>query len=101
MALAAMDDFLLRNDPIAALASAPGPAPRGIVRLSGERVQPLLSDLFRPDEATAWTSPRGAARHSGAMIIPGLHLPLRVDVLLWPTQRSYTGQSLAEIHTIG
>src|SRR5690606_34129698 len=35
------------------------------------------------------------------MPLPGLHLPLRVDVLLWPTARSYTGQPLAEIHTIG
>src|SRR5690606_32625463 len=96
----AMDDSLQIDDTIAALASPPGPAPRGIVRVSGEDVHDVLSDLFGPDDAEKWRSPRGARRYPGAMPLPGLHLPLRVDVLLWPTARSYTGQPLAEIHTI-
>jgi tRNA modification GTPase len=101
MAAGAMDDSLQIDDTIAALASAPGPAARGIVRVSGKRVDHVLSELFRPDDADAWRSARRASRHPGAMTMPGLHLPLRVDVLLWPTTRSYTGQPLAEIHTIG
>jgi tRNA modification GTPase len=101
MAAGAMDDSLQIDDTIAALASAPGPAARGIVRISGEDVHRVLSALFAPEDADAWRSPRRARRHPGEMTLPDLHLPLRVDVLLWPTSRSYTGQPLAEIHTIG
>jgi tRNA modification GTPase len=101
MAAGAMDDSLHLDDTIAALASPPGPAARGIVRVSGDDVHRVLSELFDPDDADTWRSPSRARRHPGVMALPDLHLPLRVDVLLWPTARSYTGQPLAEIHTIG
>ena len=40
-------------------------------------------------------------RHPGEVKLPDVHCPVAVDVLLWPTNRSYTGQPTAELHTIG
>ena len=35
------------------------------------------------------------------MTLPEVYCPLPVDVFLWPTTRSYTGQSTVEIHMVG
>lgn len=96
-----MDDSFQLDDTIAALASAPGPAERGIVRASGVGVRDVLSQVFEPDDPARWTAARRPLRHSGAMSLEDLHFPLKVDVLLWPTSRSYTGEPIAEIHTVG
>ena len=96
------------GDTIAALASAPGPGRRGIVRISGPATQAVLEGLFRPDHfrlpplaatpsfphSTPWCS-------AGALSISGINLPVPVDLYLWPNRHSYTGQPLAELHTIG
>src|SRR6516162_818848 len=89
------------SDTIAALASPPGHAVRGIVRVSGPETQRVLEPLFTahddsPGEfahAVAWCYP-------GKLKVGGLALPLPVDLYLWPTRRSYTGQPLAELHVI-
>ena len=99
------------DDTIAALASAPGVSGRGIVRVSGGDVQRVLEQSFTPREGERWTKAARAERHLGewrlAVDVPwddapfqnGLRLP--VEVCLWPTKRSYTGQPLAELHLIG
>lgn len=83
------------DDTIVAIASPPGGAARGIVRLSGPRafecLTPLLSEFERP------ASPCVIA---GSLRLPGLVAPLPSDVYLWP-HRGYTGQPTVEIHTIG
>ena len=96
-----MDDAPHPDDTIAALASAPGPASRGIVRVSGPLVRTTLTSLFSPDDPGRWSSVRRAERFAGTIALPGVHIPLAVDVLLWPMSLSYTGQPLAEIHTLG
>lgn len=95
-----MTDALQLDDTIAAVASAPGPGMRGIVRLSGGSLREVLSNFFEPHDAREWLKPQ-ARRHPGLATLTGLHLPLSVDVLLWPTSRSYTGEPLAEVHLIG
>ncbi len=102
---------LLLDDMIAALASAPGVGGRGIVRVSGSDVQRVLEQHFTPRDGERWTKVSRAERHVGewrlAVDVPwddapfqnGLRLP--VEVGLWPTKRSYTGQPLAELHLIG
>ncbi len=94
------EEFVL-HDTIAALASAPGAAPRGIVRVSGPDVRGILQSVFTPEDPRRWEAATRAGRHPGRASLPGVTLPLPVDVLLWPTRRSFTGEPLAEFHTIG
>lgn len=99
------------DDTIAALASAPGASGRGIVRVSGGDVRQILEQHFAPRDWEHWRSTRRATSHPGEwqlrMDAPWEHdpwwrgLPLPIDVALWPTKRSYTGQPLAELHLIG
>lgn len=87
------------DDTIAALASAPGAAARGIIRLSGPSVGHVLRDLLRVDAPLL--DPRVASRFATTMNLDGLASPLLLSVHFWPTVRSYTGQPTAELHAIG
>jgi tRNA modification GTPase len=49
----------------------------------------------------SWTSSQQARRHPGHYQIDGWRVPVPVDLWLWPTSRSYTGQPSAELHLIG
>ena len=91
------------DQPIAALASPPGRAARGIVRISGLSVGSVIADWFQPDEVERWQSPQSAEAHSGRLILNGSRGPLRIPVraMFWPDRRSYTGQSLLELHLPG
>ncbi len=96
-------DFLTpqTDDTIAALASPPGPASRGIVRVSGPQTKEIVASLFVPTDAEAWEDAQQPWRHPGVVSLPDVHSPRPVNVLLWPTTRSYTGQPTAEIHMVG
>ncbi len=89
------------DDTIAALASPPGLASRGIVRVSGPLAKEVVEAVFVAADRPAWNHAQTALRHPGRVNLPGVQCPLRVDVLLWPTNRSYTGQPAAELHAIG
>ncbi len=142
------------TDTIAALASPPGPAPRGIVRISGPQAVALLRDWFVPAPPacgtqpaasaecvspsaatavagrepsqgdthakpadgpfpgapaatnssateTAWHTRTRAWRTAGTLRLPPLHDPLEVDLHCWPGRRSYTGEPMVELHTLG
>jgi tRNA modification GTPase len=89
------------DDTIAALASPPGPAASGIIRVSGARVRQVLASVFVPNAPNALASARAARSHSGHFRIPDLHRPVPVQLYDWPHDRSYTGQPMAELHTIG
>jgi tRNA modification GTPase len=94
---------------IAAMASAPGSAARGIVRLSGPDVLDVVLRCFRPDDDTAAVStiksPSAIEGRVSAAVIDESTASRRVELpatlLLWPTNRSYTRQPMAEFHTIG
>ncbi len=90
------------EETIVALASAPGPGARAIVRLSGPAAGRIAAQAFRPLE----TGSPGASFDkrqclAGEITLPGVAAPLPVDVYFWPAPRSYTGQDVAEIHTLG
>ena len=78
------------DDTIAAIASAPGGAARGIVRLSGPNVLQCLRAIFKSDalELLSPTHPRVVA---GFLELTCLSAPVPCDVFLWPEGRSYTG----------
>ena len=87
------------SETIAAIASPSGPAARGIVRLSGRDAPEIarrhfenLGDPFPPSRPS---------RRVGLLQVAALKSPLRVALVLWPGSKSYTGQPLAEIHTVG
>ncbi|MBO0698340.1 MAG: 50S ribosome-binding GTPase, partial [Zavarzinella sp.] len=81
------------DDTIVALASAPGPGPRAVVRLSGPDARRVVGTVFDP-------MPEGRGLAHGAVRLPGVHSPLPADVYSMPGPKSYTGQDCVEVHTI-
>ena len=86
---------------IAALASPPGSAARGIIRLSGNDVREVLTGWFEPYDRVGWQSNRIAAVHAGVLNLPHARTAIPVEVHLWPNHRSYTGQPIVELHLPG
>lgn len=83
------------GDTIVAIASAAGPAPRGIVRLSGSRAGAILAALC-PD----WVAP-GPGRFAEVNLrLPDFPAPVPAEIYFFAQPRSYTGQDVVEIHTI-
>jgi len=84
------------DDTIVAIASPTSPAPRGVVRMSGTETLDILRRMGIPcDEVKR---PRRISTQVDLGSQMGL---IPVDVMIWPTQRSYTGQPSAELHTYG
>jgi tRNA modification GTPase len=82
------------QDTIVALASAPGPGGRAIVRLSGSAALSVARKFFvGPEPAPGWFS-------TGALHLDGVGQPLAADLYHWPQPRSYTGQDVVELHTV-
>ncbi len=89
------------DDTIAAVASPPGGAARGIVRVSGPDAFPSVARYFRGEESELLAEPQSPCAASGALHLPELASPLPCEVYCWPDGRSYTGQPVVEIHTLG
>ena len=89
------------DDTIAAIASPPGGAARGIVRLSGPGVRDCLERCFRPDPYVHLPALAAPTAVPGLLWLAGFAAPVPCDLYLWPLGRSYTGQPVAEIHTLG
>ena len=84
------------DDTIVAIASPTSPAPRGVVRMSGDKTVTILKQMGVDCEEIK--TPRRLTTH----IELGSPLgTIPVDVMVWPTHRSYTGQPSAELHTYG
>ena len=82
------------EDTIVALSSAPGPGARAIVRLSGPGVAVAVAAVFDGDLPTARTFASGCLKLSG---VPAL---LPAELYFFRGPHTYTGQDLAEIHTV-
>lgn len=84
------------SDTIAAIATAPGSAGAGTIRLAGPHTVTVVSGLFEASTGT-WKTARKATCVHGSIWIPGdrFHIPARLT--LWPDHRSYCGQPQAEI----
>ena len=90
------------DDTIVALASPPGPALRGIVRVSGVETAAVVAKLFRPDvESADWRSTKLPRRFMGQLDLASVMVPVPAALMYWPTRRSYTGQPMAEFHLSG
>ncbi len=83
------------EETIVALASAPGPGLRAIVRLSGRRAAAVAAAVFPglvPDPRRRLVS--------GEIRLPGVQVPLPADLYYFAAPRSYTGQDVVELHTL-
>ncbi len=105
-------------DTICAIASAPGGAARGIVRISGPDAVAVASRCFRAADAAALYVRRSAFSTSGkvsaiwwprdtspnpppAFPYEGREFHVPCDAFVWPTSRSYTREPVVELHTLG
>lgn len=94
------------EDTIVAIASPPGGALRGILRLSGPQVvaclAPCLQVSWQPTPAAAhWGAVRRARVLQASLEWETGATPLPCDLYFWPGPRSYTRQTVAELHTLG
>ncbi len=89
------------DDTIVAIASPHGGAARGIVRLSGPGAVSCVGQCFRADDLRELAETVRPAAIAGAVQLPNMASTLPCDLYLWPDGRSYTGQPVAEIHTLG
>jgi len=89
------------DDTIAAVASAPGGALRGIVRVSGPETIAIIARCFQASSRVDLAFLTVAQRIDGTVSIGGLLGGVPCAAYLWPTERSYTRQPIAELHTIG
>ena len=84
------------EDTIVALSSAAGPGVRAIVRISGSTTTEVIAKVFTPGYSVSGT--RSYA--TGVLKISGLEARLPADLYFFRGPHTYTGQDLAEIHTV-
>jgi len=89
------------DDTIAAVATAAGPAARGIIRLSGPRSKPAAQAVFQPVDSEAWHNQRHSRQFRGRLLLPAENIALPSAACVWPGNRSYTGQPVVELHALG
>lgn len=90
------------HDTIVACASPSGSAERGIIRISGDTVVSVIDKVFTDGaDNGVWKRSRAASCFTGYLTVPDISVPLPASLMLWPTSRSYTGQPMAELHTLG
>jgi len=90
------------DDTIAAIASAPGAAEIGVIRLSGPEVVSITRHLLIDGDSVVPKS-TAAMCYQGEFDLAhcGGRGRLPVQAYVWPTSRSYTGQPSVELRLIG
>lgn len=88
------------RDTIAAIASPPGIGSRALIRLSGAEALAIACRSFRPDPADGEAA-AGPRLRSGHLAIGGVRPPVPARIACWPGPRTYTGESMAEVHLPG
>ena len=91
------------SDTICAIATTPGGANRGMVRISGTHAVAIAAELFEAADRMP------LQKISQAIALPGrvtieldrARRSLPCDLFIWPTNRSYTREPVVELHTIG
>ena len=87
------------DDTIVAIASPHGPGVRGIVRLSGVQTVECVAKVFKADSGDALCDLVTADLVPGRAICDDLEVP--GNLLVWPSEKSFTKQPSAEFHTFG
>lgn len=85
------------HDCIVAIATGLRAAPMGLVRLSGDNAFELAQSVVASPDRNRPARPRRIRAH--LRLFDGCDVP--AEILEFPGPRSYTGQDVCEIHTIG
>jgi tRNA modification GTPase len=95
--------FNVLDDTIAAISSAIGHSPRGVVRLCGPAAVSIADRLFAPDAAPPLRERAGHSCFFGRLrLSPPQPLPaVPAEAYLFRGPRSYTTQDIVELHTLG
>ncbi len=90
------------QDTIAALASPAGSGARGIIRISGALALDCAARIWSSDlsPSSSVHALRVASRLTGNARFEGLDSPVPCSLFVWPTSRSYTRQTIVEMHTL-
>ena len=88
-------------DTICAVATAPGGAARGIVRISGPETLAAVGACICANDGTALTDVRLPTTVPATLLLPAPLGAIDGELFLWPGARSYTRQPTAEFHTFG
>jgi tRNA modification GTPase len=88
-------------DTIVAIASAPGGALRGIVRLSGPNSLSILDQIARLDPRDHMPAVRVPSCIGASVRLGDLLGEVPAMIYVWPTASSYTRQPSAELHLPG
>ena len=89
------------EDTVAAIATAPGSAARGIVRVSGREALACVARCCSPETRTQLGHSKGSYRSPAKIQTAPPISEVPVDLFVWPTERSFSRQPTVEIHTIG
>jgi tRNA modification GTPase len=71
------------------------------VRISGPKALECVRPLFKTNEDGVSLDRHFPQAISGSLLLPFFTSPLPCDAFLWANARSYTGQPVVEIHTVG
>jgi tRNA modification GTPase len=95
--------FLITDDTICAIASAPSGAARGIVRISGPTAVEIAAKLLDGDSGVKLENiARPTALPCSVWAeVAGCRRRFDCDLFLWPGSRSYTREPVVELHTVG
>lgn len=91
------------DDTICAIATAAGGAARGMIRISGRRSLPIADAVFdRSGGQSLGQLKRSQSVPARALLsMSGVQRQVPCDLVVWPTNRSYTGEPVVELHTFG
>jgi tRNA modification GTPase len=92
------------HDTIAAIATAPGSSCRGMIRASGPATLSVVRKSFRAKNSQSFDSLHHAKAIAGELAVSltgAAATRFPCDLFIWPNERSYTREVVAEFHTIG
>jgi tRNA modification GTPase len=89
------------RDSIAAIATPPGFALRGVIRCSGAQIARQLDGCLKTDDNRPLAGRKGLSVLRGLLDLPMPVGPHRVELLFWPGNQTYTRQPSAEIQCPG
>ncbi len=100
MPLTASNAAFHPDDTIVALSSAQGPGKRAIVRISGPNTTAAINAVFTASDPRE-SSARERRLVTGAVRLKDVFSPVPASLYFFPGPKTYTGQDLAELHTLG
>lgn len=88
------------GDTIAAIATAPGGAARGILRVSGPEAIACLARCFTAIDRSKLADLKRPQVMPGTLLLES-DRQLPIDAYIWPGRKSYTREPAVELHTLG